>query len=126
MRSLMRAFLLAIAVGSLAGSLVPQAALADTGCAVLDQYSGECVIGIKIPGTPGEPAEPAPGGGSGAGGGQDAETPAACVDDASYATPTPVECARDGGYWSNERDCYVSPADPQPPAGDPAFGGHPG
>lgn len=37
-----------------------------------------------------------------------------------------MDCERDGGYWSNERDCYVAVADPQPPADDPLFGGNTG
>jgi hypothetical protein len=35
-----------------------------------------------------------------------------------------VDCTLQGAYWSNGYDCYISPLDPQPPAGDPAWQGH--
>ena len=35
-----------------------------------------------------------------------------------------VPCREDGSWWSNDRDCYVSLADPQPPKSDPQWEGH--
>ncbi|MFD7283653.1 ATP/GTP-binding protein [Streptomyces sp. NPDC059862] len=36
-----------------------------------------------------------------------------------------VPCYLDGfGYWANGQSCYFQPADPPPPAGDPAWEGH--
>ena len=31
---------------------------------------------------------------------------------------------RPTGYWSNSYHCYISPVEPQPPAGDPSWQGH--
>ena len=35
-----------------------------------------------------------------------------------------VPCEEGGSWWSNDRDCYVSLADPQPPKSDPQWEGH--
>lgn len=125
MRGLIRAVLLALTAGLIAVFLTPQTALADPECSVLNPTTGECIISIEMPGTPVAPENPPPGQGGGGGGGQ-APAPAACVDDAFFPVPTPVDCVRDGGYWSNDRDCYAAVADPQPPAGDPIYGGNTG
>ena len=128
MRSLMRVVLIALTAGLIAVFLAPQTALTAPECSVLNPTTGECIIEIEIPGTPVTPGDPPPaqgGGGSGGGGGQ-GPAPAACVDDAFSPVPTPVDCARDGGYWSNDRDCYVAVADPQPPADDSIRGGNTG
>ena len=37
---------------------------------------------------------------------------------------SPVPCTSSAGYWSNERQCYVKPATPPPPAGHPLWEGH--
>jgi len=34
-----------------------------------------------------------------------------------------VDCTSKSGYWSNERNCYIRLADPQPPRGDPFWEG---
>ncbi|MGN6130455.1 MAG: hypothetical protein ACTHOK_08970 [Nocardioidaceae bacterium] len=36
----------------------------------------------------------------------------------------PVPCTSGSGYWSNTYNCYISPAHPVPPAGDPSWQGH--
>ncbi|MGY0541412.1 hypothetical protein ACW14X_28120 [Nocardioides sp. YJ-D4] len=36
----------------------------------------------------------------------------------------PVPCQSPYGYWSNGNNCYIEPAKPPPPAGDPAWKGH--
>jgi hypothetical protein len=127
----MRTVFLALTAVLIAVLLAPQTALAAPECSVLNPTTGECIIEIEIPGTPVTPGDPPPaqgggGSGGGGGGGQGSPAPAACVDDAFYPVPTPVDCARDGGYWSNDRDCYVAVADPQPPADDPIRGGNTG
>ena len=35
-----------------------------------------------------------------------------------------VPCRDGSSWWSNDRDCYVSLADPQPPKSDPQWEGH--
>ena len=35
-----------------------------------------------------------------------------------------VPCKEGDSWWSNDRDCYVSLADPQPPKSDPQWEGH--
>jgi hypothetical protein len=35
-----------------------------------------------------------------------------------------VPCSSPAGYWSNSYHCYISPVEPQPPAGDPSWQGH--
>lgn len=35
-----------------------------------------------------------------------------------------MPCSGHGGQWSNDRGCWVSPADPQPPTDDPIWEGH--
>ncbi len=35
-----------------------------------------------------------------------------------------VPCSEGGSWWSNDRDCYVSLADPPPPRSDPQWEGH--
>jgi hypothetical protein len=35
-----------------------------------------------------------------------------------------VPCREGGSWWSNDRDCYVSLADPQPPKSDSQWEGH--
>jgi hypothetical protein len=37
---------------------------------------------------------------------------------------SPIDCTSPIGTWSNERQCWVSVLDPQPPLGDPRWEGH--
>ena len=38
--------------------------------------------------------------------------------------PGPVDCSSPWGYWSNGYNCYITAANPQPPAGSPDWQGH--
>jgi hypothetical protein len=49
------------------------------------------------------------------------ESPRRCVS--SYSGKE-VPCRDGSSWWSNDRDCYVSLADPQPPKSDPEWEGH--
>ncbi len=42
----------------------------------------------------------------------------------SFGKNEPVECEADGGYWSNDKQCYVKLMDPQPAKDDPVWQGH--
>ncbi len=98
-------------------------ASADTECQRTDPATGECVVWIEVAGNPGDPAQPADDGPEDAGSG------AACYWDGTdqgitKPPPGPVPCTSEYGYWSNAYNCYISPQDPEPPAGDPAWQGH--
>ena len=84
-------------------------------CEVLDPITGECLIEIVVPGDPGGPI---------VGGGGGNESGEECVDDRWLAPPGEVPCSTSEGYWSNQRDCYISLADPQPPKNHPLWLGH--
>jgi hypothetical protein len=103
-------------------TLAPGPTHADTDCQVTDPETGVCLIWIQVPGDPGDPAEP----GDDA---TDSGTGPACYWDGtdqgiSDPPPGPVACSSEHGYWSNGYNCYISPVDPQPPAGDPSWQGH--
>ncbi len=82
-----------------------QAAGQDAGC---DPFTGQCTIEVITPPTPGT------GGGGGGSGGRNE-----CLRDG-----TPVSCTASGGTWSNQMQCYLSLASPQPPQTDPVWAGH--
>lgn len=123
MRSpLTRVLVIALIIAGLA-ALVPSTAYADTVCSQTDPATGECLIWIEVPGTPGTPGQP------GDDGPQDTGSGAACYWDGTSQgitdpPPGPVPCSAPEGYWSNSYNCYISPVEPQPPAGDPAWQGH--
>lgn len=68
-----------------------------------------CDVEVEVPGTPGSetpgsgPADFTPG-------------PTTCIYKPSEGEPREVPCSDDGGWWSNERQCYWKLADPQNPA----------
>jgi hypothetical protein len=98
-------------------------AYADTQCQVTDPLTGECTVWVEVPGHPGEPGEP------GDDGPEDTGSGVSCYWDGTdqgitKPPPGPVPCTSESGYWSNPYNCYVALADPQPPAGDPAWQGH--
>lgn len=122
----MRRLIARVAVASLvvAGliALASGRAHADAVCQVTDPETGVCLIWIEGPGEPGNPAQPG-------GDATDSGSGSACYWDGtahgiSDPPPGPVACSSEYGYWSNGYDCYVSPIDPQPPAGDPSWQGH--
>ncbi|WP_460755083.1 hypothetical protein [Myceligenerans cantabricum] len=45
------------------------------------------------------------------------------ADHARFEDPEPVDCSLDGMPWSNQWQCYVAPAAPQPPASDAVWEG---
>lgn len=115
-------FFLPLALAS-AVVLGPGPAYADTVCQVTDPESGVCLIWIEVPGDPGQPGDP------GDDGPEDTGSGHACYWDPTkqgLSSPPagPVPCTDETGYWSNSYNCYVQPADPQPPASDPNWQGH--
>ncbi len=72
-----------------------------------DPRTGKCTIEVVTPPTPGT------GGGGGSGGRNE------CLRGG-----TPVSCTSSGGTWSNQLQCYLSLASPQPPLTDPVWAGH--
>lgn len=100
------------------------AAYADTKCKVVDPLTGQCKISVEVPGGDGgsgstEPADDGP---------EDSGSGASCYFDPSKqgvpGKAGPVPCTSEYGNWNNTLNCYVEPADPPPPAGDPAWKGH--
>lgn len=90
---------------------------ADTICQVTDPETGVCLITIEVPGSSGGPGD------DGDDGPKDTGSGVACFWDGpsrGIANPPagPVECSTDRGYWSNQNQCYISMAVPQPPPGD--------
>ncbi|KRF32290.1 hypothetical protein [Nocardioides sp. Soil805] len=100
-----------------------ESAYADTECQVTDPLTGQCTVWVEVPADPGSPGEP------GVDGPQDTGSGAACYWDGTSQgitkpPPGPVPCSSPAGYWSNSYRCYISPVEPQPPAGDPSWQGH--
>jgi hypothetical protein len=98
-------------------------AVADPECQQTNPATGRCLVWIEVPGTPSDTVE------SGDGSPSDSGNGASCFWDGTdqgitKPPPGPVPCSSDAGYWSNGYRCYVSPLDPQPPAGDPNWQGH--
>lgn len=113
-------------------SLTSTSAHADTKCIKYDLASGKCVLQVTVPG-----AAPGPGSQQEQPSG-DTAAPAAdkprdtgpgspCtmrdILDPDGADVTVVPCSSGDGAWSNELQCYVSRANPQPPPSDPVWAG---
>jgi hypothetical protein len=121
-RFLTGALLLQLAAAGLT-LLGQHAAYADTVCQLTDPETGICLIWIEVPGEPGDPGDPGDDGPKDTGSGH-----------GCYWDPTkqgldgppagPVPCSSEYGHWSNNYNCYIQLADPQPPAGDPNWQGH--
>ena len=93
----------------------PPARAAEPSCppgatAVLSQLGGWICTAVTDPGTPG---------GGDADGGGDSGVGGTCYDGKQE-----VACVTDAGIWFASRQCYAHVARPQPPASDPAWGGH--
>lgn len=106
---------------TVSGSLIVgvEAATAGTECQVNDPQTGTCVIRVEVDGPDQDDGEESSDGGSGSdcfwdGERQGVESPARGR----------VPCTTENGNWSNSHNCYFSPLDEQPPAGDPAWQGH--
>ena len=100
------------------------AANAGTHCQKIDPKTGQCTLWVNIPDThpsTGPTSQPTTGNTGDSG-------PACYWDGTSQGIknppPGPVPCHTADGYWSNTYHCYISPAKPQPPAGDPSWQAH--
>jgi hypothetical protein len=96
---------------------------ADTICSQTDPATGACLIWIEVPSAPGTPGE------RGSDVPKDTGSGAACYWDGTSQgvtnpPPGPVPCTSPSGYWSNAYNCYITPVEHQPPAGDPVWQGH--
>jgi hypothetical protein len=116
---LTRAVVLALVLLVLATS----PAASDPVCQRTDTATGQCLIWVEMPESLSAPALPAAAGPRDTGSGQ------SCYFDPSKqgltGTPAgPVRCTSQYGMWSNTYNCYISPADPEPPGGDPSWQGH--
>lgn len=122
MRCLIRALVLTCLAAGLAGLGVSQA-YADTVCQQTDPLTGQCTLSVEVPGTSGGGGKPASDDGP-----RDTGSGSPCYfDPAEQGAPGkggPVPCSSDYGSWNNSYGCYLEPADPPPPAGDPAWQGH--
>lgn len=97
----------------LCGASPALAAVPQPNCTMVDPKSQKCVLWADVP--PSESDDPGPGAPPGPTG------PRECLFDGA---PIPCESESGFGTWSNGRNCYMSVADPQPPADDPAWQGH--
>ena len=79
--------------------------------------TGECIIVATNPGGPsdGNPG----GGGAGTGGGGGSTAPQVCTWGGNE-----IECEGEYGYWSDSRNCYVSPSAITYPPDSPMWAGH--
>lgn len=97
------------------GMAVPAAVAAEpVSCPegfTLETRTQKCVLAIRVPPPPGQS------GGAPGNGGPVSEV-SACLH-----RGTEVPCERDGGWWSNDRSCYVKLVEPQPPLDDPIWQG---
>lgn len=106
--------------------LVATPALAEPGvdCRQTNRFTSDCdVRAVAPPTAPStQPVGTAPGG--------DTDDGDACFIRRPNWIPLhgevgdPVPCESGGGVFSNDLGCYLHLADPQPPAGDPAWEGH--
>ncbi|MCF4123717.1 hypothetical protein L1785_22410 [Antribacter sp. KLBMP9083] len=127
---------LALAVAGLFGMCSPAIATdgPDVGgeCRIVDLRSGTCSVHVSVPGGEGAPdTDGIPVGYGGSDGGSaDSEDGSPCFFEApAHVWLGPwgqhgVDCVSEYGTWAQDLGCYLSPMDPQPPAGDPAWAGH--
>lgn len=98
-------------------------ASADVQCQQWDQKTGTCLVWITVGTThPSSQSSTEPTGSTG-------DSGPTCYYDPSKQNLRgqghTVPCTKPGfGYWSNQYNCYISLAKPQPPAGDPNWQGH--
>jgi hypothetical protein len=99
---------------------LPAAPAAASDCAGGGADSGAGSVG----GWPWTDCPSSGGGGNGGVGQVDADNPSAPGRISCRWRGEAVACSGHGGQWSNTRGCWVSLADPQPPADDPVWEGH--
>lgn len=115
----MRTSLMTLSVLTLTFPLVTTpalGALADpVTCAKVDPRTGECLITVTSPAvdTTGAPPDQA----SAPAGSR--TTPACYYDQGQREVP----CSTEAGYWSDVRQCRISPVQPPPPTDDPMWAG---
>ena len=85
---------------------------------VYNPRTGKCVITVSPTPEPAEPGTPTQPGVQPV---KSTGKPQKCVS--SYSGKE-VPCRDGNSWWSNDRDCYVSLADPQPPKSDTQWEGH--
>jgi len=109
-----RATAVALAVAAVAVLAVAVPASADVDCKQWSADGRICLLkATEQPPAPGDGDDGDPGGSSGSTG------PRVCL-----SGDVPIDCEAGFGTWSNDRQCYLSVADPQPPADDAAWDGH--
>lgn len=112
----------AVILALVVAALAPTAAASAADSCVQNPVTGvwDCEVGT---GGGGEPGGYVPGGSTGPA--DFTPGPSSCTYTGGEDGPKEVPCSRDGGWWSNDRQCYWSLDDPQgaPPAGrDAAVG----
>lgn len=90
-----------------AGLGMPSPAHAGPVKCVVIQSVARCVIIVVVPGS----------GGGGGGGGNDG-------DPVCTYTGQPISCTYGDAYWNQQKQCYISKTDPQPPADHWLWKGH--
>lgn len=96
--------------------LAPSANAGPVTCELRNVRTGACLIEIELPPQVAPISDPQPGQG-------DAGAVPTCQNTRGDQIPcTDPEL----GSWSGSRGCYVAPADPQPPPGDPIWEGNEG
>lgn len=105
-------------VVSATGAAVADAPVTCPPGSEFEPKAGVCVIAVTTPGAGGS----AGGATSGGGNPQPASKPACSYILGGGAREVP--CSGEYGWWSQSEQAYCKAAAPQPPAGDPAWGGH--
>jgi hypothetical protein len=110
-------WLRAAIVGSLLLAAVMPASAAWAAPAECQQYTshGFCVVTAGTDGQSGQPSSPSPADGGGT------TAAAACTDTSLGVT---VDCSSAAGWWSQGKQCYVSPLQDPPDSSSPMWGGH--
>jgi hypothetical protein len=122
MRRILTARLMLASAGAVGTLLLGQAPAngTDPVCQQRDPQTQQCLVWVSVDPTPTPQLTHDSGPGSTGG---DAG-PACYSDGSNIVHQGPVPCQENGHWWSNENQCYMWLAEPQPPPTDPAWGGH--
>lgn len=109
--AILASIFVALGMGLTISSSAAAAPDPPVGCSEPNEWTGECSIGITLPGGPGKP------------GTQPISSPTKqkCF---SNLAKKEVPCSSPDGTWSNSYDCYLKVQSPQPPKSDPIWAGH--